>query len=232
MNEFKCECGKVFLSESSRKSHYRFCKVHKPKRKYDENDKYISQSKYKIADDLYRCECGKEFNKHQSLNVHFSHCDFHHKCCGTIRKGHTSELTKSMCWDNKTEDEIKEIHRKSTETYVKHIKEGLSKLPFDGRPHYNKTACEYIDKLNKKFGWNLQHAENGGEIRIVRYFPDGYDKQLNIVFEYDERHHYTDVENNILSERDIERQTFIINNLGCRFFRYNEALDLFYEIKT
>ena len=50
MEEFKCECGRVFKSKSSRNSHYRFCKVHKPKQKYDENGKYISPSKYKIGD--------------------------------------------------------------------------------------------------------------------------------------------------------------------------------------
>ena len=135
-----------------------------------------------------------------------------------------------MCWENKTDVEIKEIHKKITETYVKNIKEGLSKLPFDGRPHYNKTACEYIDQLNKKLGWNLQHAENGGEIRIVRYFPDGYDAKRNIVFEYDEPAHYVDIENNILRDKDIERQNYIIEKLGCEFYRYNESLDLFYKV--
>ena len=84
---YKCECGREFETKASRNSHYRFCKVHKPIRKYDENGKYISKSKYKITDNLYKCECGKEFNNHQSLNAHFSHCDFHHDCLGTKRKG-------------------------------------------------------------------------------------------------------------------------------------------------
>ena len=220
-DKFICECGKEFKSKNSLKTHYRFCKVHKPKGKI---------SKYKIDDNLYKCECGKEFNNFQSLNAHFSHCDFHHECCGTTRKGHTSELTKSMCWGNKTSEEIQEIRNKSGKTHVRLMREGIINFPYNGKPNYNVKACRYIDELNKKFGWNLQHAENGGEIRIVRYFPDGYDKKLNIVFEYDEPGHYKDVENNILNEYDIERQKYIIEKLNCKFYRYNEKLDKFYEI--
>ena len=88
----------------------------------------------------------------------------------------------------------------------------------------------FIDNLNTKNKWNLQHAENGGEIQITGYFLDGYDKELNIAFEYDEPKHYKDVENNILKQRDIERQKYIIEKLQCRFFRYNEKLDLLYEV--
>jgi hypothetical protein len=255
MEEFECECGRVFKSKSSRNSHYRFCKVHKPKQKYDEDGKYISSSKYKV-NDKYICECGREFNNNQSLNVHFSHCDFHHECRGTIRKGHKSELTKSMCWDKKTEDEIKKIHLKSRQSYSKAIKNGEIKPSFLGKKHkpetinkirkstvkylsnlyggnfarYSIKACRYIDSINKKYGWNLQHAENGGEIQIDGYFLDGYDKDLNIVFEYDERKHYKDVQNNILSDKDIKRQQYIMNKLGCRFFRYNEDIDKLYEV--
>jgi len=51
----------------------------------------------------------------------------------------------------------------------------------------------------------LQHAENGGEFEVAGYYLDGYDKNLNIAFEYDEPGHYEDVINNILNKRDIER---------------------------
>lgn len=95
---------------------------------------------------------------------------------------------------------------------------------------YSKKACKYIDNLNNKFGWNLQHAENGGEIRIGNFWVDGYDLDNNIVFEYDERKHYKDVYNNILNDRDIERQNIIIQKTNCQFYRYNEILDLFYQV--
>ena len=55
--------------------------------------------------------------------------------------------------------------------------------------NYNFDACEFIDKLNKERGWNLQHALNGGEVELYGYFVDGYDKERNIIFEYDEPNH-------------------------------------------
>lgn len=67
-----CECGREFKTKNSLKSHYRFCKVHKPQKKYDANGKCISKSKYKVDENLYRCECGIEFNCFQGLNGHFS----------------------------------------------------------------------------------------------------------------------------------------------------------------
>ena len=45
-----------------------------------------------------------------------------------------------------------------------------------------------------------------------------------------EKKHYKDVYNNILKDKDIIRQNEIIAKLGCRFFRYNETIDLLYEV--
>jgi endogenous inhibitor of DNA gyrase (YacG/DUF329 family) len=71
----------------------------------------------------------------------------------------------------------------------------------------NPTACAYFDTLNNKIGTNIQHALNGGEIMCLAYFLDGYDAINNIVFEYDEKHHY-DVYGN-LNEKDVIRITYL-----------------------
>lgn len=84
---------------------------------------------------------------------------------------------------------------------------------------YNKNACIYLDSLSKMMGWNLQHAENGGEFVIKRYLVDGYDKERNIVVEYDERHHYSGGK---LKQKDIDRMNKIMQYTGCKFYRYNE----------
>ena len=161
-------------------------------------------------------------------------------------------------WDNKTKEEKQEIHNKANKTLINKYKSGelishwigkchseeskektristikyIESLPnYKGtKARYSHKACEYINKLNKNKNWNLQHAENGGEYSIIGYFVDGYDKDKNIVFEYDEPAHYIDKENNILKDKDIKRQQNIISKLHCEFWRYNEYLDLLYKI--
>ena len=95
--------------------------------------------------------------------------------------------------------------------------------------NFNPKACEFIDKLNKEKGWNLQHALNGGEIVISGYYLDGYDRDRNIVFEYDERYHYKFGRK--LRNKDTLRQQRIINKLTpTQFFRYDEEKQNLYEV--
>jgi hypothetical protein len=100
------------------------------------------------------------------------------------------------------------------------------------RPRYNSHAISVLEKIAKEKGWNLQHAENGGEFYTgIGYFVDAYDKEKNIVVEYDEKKHYDDVENNILREKDLKRQKEIIEHLYCEFWRYNETTKCLWKVK-
>jgi len=66
---------------------------------------------------------------------------------------------------------------------------------------------------------------NGGEFHIkeLGYWVDGYDNENNVVYEYDERHHFIGTE---LKERDIIRQEEIVNFLGCKFIRIKDELNI------
>jgi hypothetical protein len=96
-------------------------------------------------------------------------------------------------------------------------------------PRYNYKACKFFDDLSKEHNWNLRHAENGGEfyIKDLGYFLDAYDKNRNIVVEYDEPQHY---KNGVLIKKDKIRQEEIIDLLECKFYRYNEKTREFYGV--
>lgn len=125
----------------------------------------------------------------------------------------------------KHSEESKAKTRESTLAYIENTFGSVS-------ARYSKKACRYIDFLNSCFNLQFQHAENGGEVRVCGYFLDGYDSKQNIAFEYDEPHHYSDVTTNTLRERDLLRMRAIVKELGCRFIRYNERLNLLYEVNS
>lgn len=93
-------------------------------------------------------------------------------------------------------------------------------------PAYNETACLYFDWLNKWMGWKGRFATNGGEFQIVNYFVDYYEPELNIVIEYDEKHHFKGGQ---LKEKDVLRMEYIKKTLHCRFFRYTESNNVILE---
>ena len=96
---------------------------------------------------------------------------------------------------------------------------------------FNPKACIFIDKLNQEKGWNLQHAENGGEVELYGYFVDGYDRERNIIFEYDESHHY-DIRGNLKTE-DVKRQKNLLEKINpSKFFRYDEMNKKLYDCKV
>jgi hypothetical protein len=241
---YVCDCGKKYKTQAQLNGHASHC------------DSYIKPIKTyasKIGD-KFKCECGREFNSRDSYAAHTSHCKIHHEANGIEFKKRPQEINHSLCWDKFTDEEIKNIHRKGVDTLRRKFATGELKGNWTGKHHtpetkqkireafvkrqstygcsanYTEKACNYLDKLNKEFGWNLQHGMNGGELTVCGYYVDGYDKKRNIVVEYDERNHYIDPENNILRQKDVERQNNIMSYLGCKFYRYNEVIDKLYEV--
>lgn len=111
--------------------------------------------------------------------------------------------------------EVKEAHRK---VYV----DMMNKKRYPGGQFYNKIACEFMDEWGTKNGYNFEHAVNGKELKVAAYWVDGYDKEKNAVFEYDEPHHYFKRKGLRLKNRDLIRMKRIQEELKCDFIRYNE----------
>jgi hypothetical protein len=77
---------------------------------------------------------------------------------------------------------------------------------------YNPHACKVIDLYGEDFGYNFQHAENGGEFLVpnVYFYVDGYDDKRNVVIEYYELAHKYKI------NKDDERIRAIRNELDCK----------------
>lgn len=86
-------------------------------------------------------------------------------------------------------------------------------------PNYSQMGCEYFDWIMEMTGTFIQHAMNIGEFHVkdLGYWVDGYDKENNIVYEFDERHHFN--LDGTYKARDIRRQKEITDLLGCYFVR-------------
>ena len=91
---------------------------------------------------------------------------------------------------------------------------------------FNSDACRFIEDFGKKNGYNFQHALNGGEIWIDGFSLDGYDKDKNVVFEYDEPNH--EIEKNKLN--DLNRIKNLFKNKSIKeIIRYSEKYDKIYK---
>ena len=84
-------------------------------------------------------------------------------------------------------------------------------------PSFNKSACQLFDEISLKENIHIQHAMNGGEyyIKELGYWLDGYDKENNVSYEFDESQHFD--KNGNLSEKDIKQE--IEHFLKCKFIR-------------
>ena len=253
-------CGKEFDDKYKLAGHVTYCPNNPKIKEHLENLKNARENVKKHNPDVdktYVCKfCGKVISNAGCLVIHEKACDMNPnkvKCPNRIgnggsAKGHVAwNKGKTMLEDSrilkqaksrrralengkfkivgkKHTEESKKLLREKMINYIKNVGNG------EFGEHFSEKGCKYIDYLNEKNGWNLIHAKNGGEKQVCGYFLDGYDSDLNIAFEYDEPRHYSDAYNNILCERDIKRQNEIINELGCKFYRYNEKIDKFYMV--
>jgi hypothetical protein len=96
-------------------------------------------------------------------------------------------------------------------------------------PSYNPASIAFIENFAAGLNEHVQHAENGGELRVSGYWLDGYIPVKNIAIEYDESHHFK--KSGELSERDVRRMKRIHKEIGCTFVRikHNGAITIYDE---
>jgi hypothetical protein len=95
-----------------------------------------------------------------------------------------------------------------------------------GRCIYNKHAIQFIESYGNEHGYNFQHAENGGEVRILNYYVDGYDATNKVIFEYNESYH----NRKAIKLKDERRRRRILNEIGPGWkiviFWYNNKIEI------
>jgi len=83
-------------------------------------------------------------------------------------------------------------------------------------PRYNPNSIIYLDFISEKLGLPIEHALNGGEKKLIKYWIDGYISEYNICIEWDEKEHRDNI------EYDREREQYLIDNKDCKFVRIDE----------
>ena len=183
----------------------------------------------------YMCPyCSKEFKEKTSILGHLRSCKSH---------PNSNEHIQQRIAEGKRMHEAFELGEKiPVWTGRKHSEESKRKMRISAAKYlqtiratpcrYNKSSIAILESIAKEHGWNIQHAENGGEFYTgIGYFVDAYDKEKNIVLEFDEAAHYVDAKNNVLSEEDIKRQKEIIDHLHCEYWRYNSVTNVLWKVK-
>lgn len=186
--------------------------------------------------------CGKRTSNTKYCSNKCQHIDPDYiNAVSKANKGHnyiTEEQRKKISQVHKGKKLTAETLRKRSETIANRtpeeqsivnlnhrkafIKNKIQKLEKGAQlfPNYNPKSIPILEQKAKELGiTDLQHAENGGEFYIeeLGYWVDGYSKEHNIVFEYDEKHHFN--EDGTYTDRDVRRQKEIENLLGCKFIR-------------
>lgn len=198
-----CNSSEYFKLHKDYKNHLKVCKVYQTLPK-DSLGRVKSNEVSKIKDtkarDNFKCNfCGRFLMNSRGRKTHEKYCP-----------------------KNPNKIASKSAHNCSDENRLHQALLARQRFEKTGqRSNFNHKACEYIDQLNLKNNWKLQHALNGGEIQIGPYFLDGYDKINNIAFEYNERAHYTSEEK---ITHDRKRAEYIVKQLHCSFYVFNEEM--------
>ncbi len=86
-------------------------------------------------------------------------------------------------------------------------------------PNRGLDEIQCFDQLINNIDYDILINE-----KIFGYFPDGYIKELNLIIEFDEPHHYkyNDKGIKVLSENDIKRENELRNFLNCKVYRIKQ----------
>ena len=74
--------------------------------------------------------------------------------------------------------------------------------------------------MESTLGWNGKYATKNGEQKVIGYFVDYYEPNLNVVIEWDDQSHFLLGK---LKKKDLLRENNIKKELNCSFYRIKEV---------
>lgn len=162
--------------------------------------------------------------KDNSTDIWYRKCPSCNENIKSSSHGHAYERVKNKCLcysciakNRKYSDGCREKMKNSA---IKRIKK------YGGIASFNPKACQIIENFGKENGYNFQHALNGGEVWIEGFSLDGYDKNKQVVFEYDEPLH----EKLNQKRKDLNRIRILLDNKIIKeIIRYSEKFDRLYK---
>jgi hypothetical protein len=188
-------------------------------------------NRYKITEWFRICpKCGNRvYHKNQnSLNVGIY---FNKSCWECKTKEHSQKLKgrKRQPFSNKWKRNLAIGHKKSviwkqsmnTPEYKEKHRQKMIRMIKENKMNvaYNPNACDVFDYFNQKLNWNGIHAKNGKEKMIDVFYLDYYEPNLNLVIEWDEKHHKKAKRR----QYDGFRQKTITDTIGCEFYRMDDT---------
>lgn len=88
-----------------------------------------------------------------------------------------------------------------------------------------RNEKKILDELENIIGYEISR-----NFQIIGYKPDGYIKELNLIIEVDEKHHFT--KDGRYIKKDVIRQNLIKNELSCEFLRIKDDGNVNHSILT
>lgn len=102
--------------------------------------------------------------------------------------------------------DVKEKQRKARLNQIKEM---------GGDLQVGRNEKKILDELEKILNYTILR-----NFQIIGYKPDGYIKELNLIVEIDEKHHFN--KNSNYCEKDVIRQNLIEKELNCKFLRIRD----------
>jgi hypothetical protein len=112
--------------------------------------------------------------------------------------------------------------------YLKDVEDKRIKWLNEHPASYNHEACNLFNEINERLGWNLQHAENGGEVVFGFKRVDAYDKARGIILEHDGIMHEFQKKDDRSRSDEITNQMIYEGSLHFYIIRYSLVDNLWY----